>query len=88
MIITCQECNSSFNLDESLLKPTGSKVRCSKCHEVFVAYPHTLPEEPETPAEIQPVIDDIPVTKDAQGPDELDLSDMDKLFSEEKDSEI
>ncbi len=53
-----------------------------------MAYPQTPPEEPETPAEILPVIDDIPVTKDVQGPDELDLSDMDKLFSEEKDSEI
>ncbi|MBW2572777.1 MAG: zinc-ribbon domain-containing protein [Deltaproteobacteria bacterium] len=88
MIITCQECNSSFNLDESLLKPTGSKVRCSKCHKVFVAYPQMPPEEPETPAEILSGIDDVPVTKDVPGPDELDLSDMDKLFAEEKDSEI
>ncbi len=88
MIITCQECNSSFNLDENLLKPTGSKVRCSKCHQVFVAYPHTPPEEPETPPEILPDIDDIPATKDVPGPDELDLSDMDALFDEEKDSEI
>ena len=88
MIITCQECNSSFNLDGNLLKPTGSKVRCSKCHKIFVAYPQTPPEEPETPAEILPDIDDVPETKDVPGPDELDLSDMDKLFAEEKDSEI
>ena len=88
MIITCQECSSSFNLDESLLKPEGSKVRCSKCHKVFVAYPQTPPEEPETPPEILPDIDDAPVTKDALDPDELDLSDMDQLFAEEKDSEI
>jgi len=88
MIITCQECSSSFNLDENLLKPTGSKVRCSKCHQVFVAYPHTPPEKPETPPEILPDIDDIPATKDVPGPDELDLSDMDALFDEEKDSEI
>ncbi len=88
MIITCQECNSSFNLDGNLLKPTGSKVRCSKCHKIFVAYPQTPPEEPETPAEILADIDDVPETKDVPGPDELDLSDMDKLFAEEKDSEI
>ncbi|MBW1754259.1 MAG: zinc-ribbon domain-containing protein [Deltaproteobacteria bacterium] len=43
MIITCEECQASFNLDESLLKPTGSKVRCSKCKKVFVAYPPELP---------------------------------------------
>ena len=88
MIITCQECNSSFNLDESLLKPTGSKVRCSKCHKVFTAYPQTPPEEPETPAEILSDIEDVPETKDVPGPDELDLSDMDKLFADEKDSGI
>jgi pilus assembly protein FimV len=88
MIITCQKCNSSFNLDESLLKPTGSKVRCSKCHKVFTAYPQTPPEEPETLAEILSDIDDVPVTKDVPDPDELDLSDMDKLFTKEKDSEI
>ena len=39
MIITCEECNTSFNLNESLLKKTGSKVRCSKCQHIFVAYP-------------------------------------------------
>jgi predicted Zn finger-like uncharacterized protein len=47
MIITCEDCNTSFNLDESLLKPTGSKVRCSKCKKVFVAYPPQPLEEPE-----------------------------------------
>ena len=46
MIITCEECQASFNLDENLLKPTGSKVRCSKCNKVFVAYPPELPGEP------------------------------------------
>ncbi len=39
MIITCEQCEASFNLDEGLLKPTGSRVRCSKCKHVFRAYP-------------------------------------------------
>ncbi|MEJ2168442.1 MAG: DUF3426 domain-containing protein [Desulfobacterales bacterium] len=39
MIITCEECNSSFNVNDSLIKDGGSKVRCSKCDSVFVAYP-------------------------------------------------
>ena len=39
MFITCQECNTTFRLDESLLKPTGSKVRCSQCRNMFLAYP-------------------------------------------------
>ena len=44
MIITCKECNSSFNVDDSLIKETGSKVRCSKCEHIFVTYPHS-PED-------------------------------------------
>jgi predicted Zn finger-like uncharacterized protein len=28
-----------FRLDSSLVKPTGTKVRCSKCQEVFTVYP-------------------------------------------------
>jgi pilus assembly protein FimV len=42
MIITCKKCSANFNLDESLLKPTGSKVQCAKCDDIFVAYPPTL----------------------------------------------
>ena len=39
MIITCEQCNTTFSLDEALLKPTGSKVQCSKCKKIFAAYP-------------------------------------------------
>ncbi|MEE8398975.1 MAG: zinc-ribbon domain-containing protein, partial [Desulfobacterales bacterium] len=39
MIITCEACDTSFNVDESLLASTGSKVRCSSCKQVFLAYP-------------------------------------------------
>ena len=28
-----------FRLDSSLVKPTGTKVRCSKCQEVFMIHP-------------------------------------------------
>jgi predicted Zn finger-like uncharacterized protein len=38
MIITCENCNVRFNLDENLIKESGSKVRCSKCQHIFVAY--------------------------------------------------
>lgn len=47
MIITCEVCNTSFNLDEKRLKPTGSKVRCSVCTHVFNAFPQqSSPPEP------------------------------------------
>ena len=44
MIITCENCETSFNLNEKLLKPTGSKVRCSRCKHLFTASPPALPE--------------------------------------------
>ena len=39
MIVTCNECEASFKIDDSLIKDSGSKVRCSKCSSVFVVYP-------------------------------------------------
>ena len=50
MIITCEACNTSFNLDDKMLKATGSKVRCSVCSKVFTAFPQQAPT-PEPPAE-------------------------------------
>ena len=39
MIIECERCHTKFNLDEDLLKESGSKVRCSICKHVFTAFP-------------------------------------------------
>lgn len=39
MIIECEKCASKFNLDETLLKSGGSKVKCSMCKHIFIAYP-------------------------------------------------
>jgi predicted Zn finger-like uncharacterized protein len=39
MIIVCEKCSSKFSLDETLLKSEGSKVKCSMCKHVFIAYP-------------------------------------------------
>lgn len=39
MIVNCESCQTSFTLDERLVKPTGSKVRCSKCAHVFRVFP-------------------------------------------------
>ena len=68
MIITCNKCDTRFNIDESLLKQTGSKVRCSKCKNVFLAYPSSLSEEPDKSGEVE---------TESQ---ETDLSDIDNLF--------
>jgi len=52
MIVTCEMCSTSFNLSDELIKPSGSKVRCSKCKKVFSVYP-PIAEEPslELPTE-------------------------------------
>jgi len=39
MIIPCESCQSTFELDSDLVKATGSLVRCSKCRSVFRVYP-------------------------------------------------
>jgi len=46
MILTCENCNARFNLDENLIKESGSKVRCSKCHHIFTVYKSAPAEEP------------------------------------------
>lgn len=45
MIITCSNCQSRFNIKEELIKPDGSKVKCSKCQNIFTVFPP--PPEPE-----------------------------------------
>lgn len=50
MIITCDKCSTKFNLDETLIKPTGSKVRCSVCSNQFTAFPPETPEPDERAA--------------------------------------
>ncbi|MFO7495922.1 MAG: DUF3426 domain-containing protein [Desulfobacterales bacterium] len=54
MIITCEECDTSFNLDEKVVKPSGSKVRCSQCRHVFVAYPTSGVESDEAGLQLEP----------------------------------
>lgn len=44
MIIPCKSCHSAFRLDGSLIKPTGSRVRCSKCQTVFTVLPPNVVE--------------------------------------------
>ena len=64
MIITCNKCSTRFTLDDSFVKETGSKVRCSVCKHIFTTYP--LIREPEqiyAPVEdfdSEPALDDIP----------------------------
>ncbi|MDF1591453.1 MAG: zinc-ribbon domain-containing protein [Desulfobacterales bacterium] len=86
MIITCEQCETSFNLDEGLLKPAGSKVRCSKCKHIFVGYPPGPAEKGEdaaaglieTDIAGEGVEDLSAETSGAAEEEEIDLSDLDK----------
>lgn len=39
MIIKCDKCFTSFKLPEERIRPEGTKVRCSKCKNVFTVLP-------------------------------------------------
>jgi predicted Zn finger-like uncharacterized protein len=84
MIITCEECNTRFNLDESLLKETGSKVQCAKCKHIFVAYPPTPPEEPEMTSEIIPAPGDEEAQEfeTAESDEKLEISGEDEFLKD------
>ena len=89
MIITCDECNSSFSVSDGLIKDTGSKVRCSKCDSVFVAYPQSTEdiEKLET-AEVELTLDseDLKPAEDKDwGLDDLDSDLGDFLDDDEAD---
>jgi len=89
MYIECQECDTTFRLDESLLKPTGSKVRCSQCGSIFVALPPSAtepapiaqefvapaapPGEPPTPAQTPEAVSQ----PSEESGEELGLQDVD-----------
>lgn len=46
MIVTCQECSTSFQLDESRIPASGARVRCSRCkHAFFLPRPSTSPDD-------------------------------------------
>lgn len=39
MIVECPNCNSTYNLEDGLVKPEGVKARCTVCEHVFVVTP-------------------------------------------------
>jgi len=87
MIIECEKCHAKFNLDESLLKETGSKVRCSSCKHVFTVFP---PEEElqieEAPADELADTGEIAAEEISK---EMDLlSDLEKTIAQEVEEEI
>lgn len=85
MILTCEKCDTSFSFDESLIKPSGSKVRCSKCRNVFVVKP------PAPAAKADAGAEDLPsgtaAAAGVTGLDDLDLAAIEKSLDLDIDRE-
>ncbi len=47
MIILCTNCASKFNVNETLISESGSKVRCSRCQRVFTVHRAIAPKNKE-----------------------------------------
>jgi predicted Zn finger-like uncharacterized protein len=66
LIIQCEKCATIYHMDQALLEPFGSKVRCSRCGHIFRVNPSPLSEIPH-PKDFQPVADPLlPSDQDQQ----------------------
>jgi pilus assembly protein FimV len=85
MILTCEKCDTSFSFDENLIKPSGSKVRCSKCRNVFVVHPPASAVQADTGSEDLP--SGTAAAAGVAGLDDLDLSAIEKSLDLDIDQE-
>ena len=53
MIVQCPECTTKYNLDDSKIGHDGSKVRCTRCKNVFTVF-KPLPAGLQSPAAAAP----------------------------------
>lgn len=90
MIITCDSCSAKFKMDDSKVKPTGTKVRCSKCKTVFVAYPKAAAvASPEVKKDVREESDARPSVIDESGFSiDLDTSETKKAVPEGDDFDL
>ena len=59
MLVTCTECNTSFTVEDRGIKKAGSKVRCSRCKNIFVVYPPESYSTPEIPEDVKEEFDEL-----------------------------
>ena len=46
MKISCISCHSKFHLEISIVKPTGTLVKCPKCDFIFIVQPPDYDDQP------------------------------------------
>jgi len=69
MIVTCEKCDTMFELDDSLIEESGSEVKCSECEHVFTVQKPVAVEEPELETTVE---------------EEIDFSDAEEELAEEE----
>ena len=42
MDVKCEKCNTEYSLDETLVSPSGTSVRCTTCNNIFKAFPSSV----------------------------------------------
>ena len=80
MDIQCEKCRTLFNIDETLIKEGGSKVRCSICRHAFMAYPPVRA--------FKPMETEIPIDPAKRGTDQEITDELVPLFDEHRESEV
>lgn len=79
MDIQCEKCRTVFNINETLMKEGGSKVRCSICRHVFTAYP---------PVRVSDVMEtEVPIDTAKSGDDQEIVNKLVPVFEEYGESE-
>lgn len=56
MVIECSSCHARFKLADDKIKENGTKVRCTKCREVFTVFPESTPRFTPPVATVAPVV--------------------------------
>ncbi|HSV94289.1 MAG TPA: zinc-ribbon domain-containing protein, partial [Desulfobacterales bacterium] len=81
MIVMCEGCETNFSVEDRLVKPSGSRVRCSRCRHVFTVYPPVADVDADEPLTLE---NELPAAV-AREPDaqleDIDAT-LDALFSE------
>lgn len=72
MYVTCEQCRTTYRLDDGLVKKTGTKVRCSRCKFIFRVFPQ------ERTDQISRIVSDGPDSQPTH-----DKSNLQNQFTEE-----
>jgi predicted Zn finger-like uncharacterized protein len=88
MLVTCKECNTSFTLEDRGIKKAGSKVRCSRCKNVFVVYPPESYSTPAVPEEFDALEPGSGHEEDFSEEEEIAFDELDKMLESDEELEL